>query len=168
MLRLLTSLKLPTLYTIVLWLSVIHALAQKPPSPMNAMDHGPFVSATISTDPYSTRSIFVYKGIAVRVGEDRDAVMVFDTDLLRVASAWTGGFLKWYPAREGLQEFPSPDGYTHFSTSQRPGWSRDGNFADPRPWRYGPVPRALGAYKGLYLHGDRVASIRFDCVTHYQ
>ncbi len=122
----------------------------KPPSPMNAMDHGPFVSSTISHDPLSTRSIFVYKGIAVKVGEDRDAVMVFDTDLLRVASAWTDGFLKWYPARDGLQEFPSPDGYTHFSTSQRPGWSLDGNFADPRPWRYGPIPSTLGAYKGLF------------------
>lgn len=156
MLRLLASLKLPVLCMIVLWLLLSHALAQKSPSPMNVMDHGPFVSATISTDPYATRSIFVYKGIAVRVGEERDAVMVFDTDLLRVASAWTGGFLNWYPARDGLQEFPSPDGYTHFSTSQRPGWSRDGNFADPRPWRYGPVPRTLGGYKGLYLHDDRV------------
>ena len=156
MMLLFTLLKLPILCTLVTWLSFSHGLAQKSPSPMNAMDHGPFVSATISTDPYSTRSVFVYKGIAVRVGADRDAVMVFDTDLLRVASAWTGGFLKWYPARDGLQEFPSPDGYIHFSTSQRPGWSRNGNFADTRPWRYGPVPKTLGAYKGLYLHGDRV------------
>jgi len=128
----------------------------KPPSPMNTMDHGPFVSATISSDPLSTRSIIVYKGIAVKVGADSDAVMVFDTDLLRVASAWTGGFLKWYPARDGLQEFPSPDGFPHFSTSQRPGWSLKRNFADPRPWRYGPVPRELGSYKGLYLHGEQV------------
>ena len=126
------------------------------PSPMNAMDHGPFVSSTISTDPLSTRDIIVHKGIAVKVGRDRDAVMVFDTDLLRVAAAWTGGFLKWYPARDGLQEWPSPDGFSHFSTSQRPGWSLTRNFADPRPWRYGPVPQSLGAYKGLHLHGDQV------------
>ena len=156
MLRLLSFIKLPALFFIGLWLSMGYLFAQKPPSPMNAMDHGPFVSATISTDPYSTRSIVAYKGIAVRVGEERDAVMVFDTDLLRVASAWTGGFLKWYPARDGLQEFPSPDGYIHFSTSQRPGWAREGNFSDPRPWRYGPVPRSIGAYKGLYVNGDRV------------
>ncbi|MGY8696361.1 MAG: DUF6797 domain-containing protein [Verrucomicrobiia bacterium] len=93
------------------------------------MDHGPFVSATISSDPQSTRSIIAHKGIAVRVGADRDAVVVFDTDLLRIASAWTGGFLKWYPARDGLQEFPSPDGYSHFSTSQRPGWSTNRQLA---------------------------------------
>ncbi len=123
---------------------------------MNAMDHGPFVSATISRDPMATREIVAHKGIAVRVGEAQDAVMVFDTDLLRVATAWTGGFLKWYPARDGLQEFPSPDGYTHFETGQRPGWSRDGKFSDSRDWKYGPIPKQQGAYEGLYLNGDRV------------
>ena len=128
----------------------------KGPSLMNAMDHGPFVSSTISRDPMATREIVAYKGIAVRVGDDRDAVMVFDTDLLRVATAWTGGFLKWYPARDGLQEFPSPDGYTHFETGQRPGWSRDGKFSDSRGWKYGPIPKQQGAYKGLYLNGNRV------------
>ncbi len=134
---------------------ILHA-QPGPPSPMNAIDHGPFVSSTISSDPQSTRSIFVYKGIAAQVGPQDEGVMVFDTDLLRVASAWTGGFLKWYPARDGLQEFPSPDGFTHFSTSQRPGWSLDGKFGDPRPWKYGPVPKSLGAYNGLYKHGDQL------------
>ncbi len=129
----------------------------RPPSPMNAMDHGPFVSSTISTDPQATSSIFVYKGIAVKVGAEQDAVMVFDTDLLRVAHAWTGGFLKWYPARDGLQEFPSPDGFSHFETGQRPGWSINKSFSDPRGWKYGPVPKTLGAYHGLYLHGNELA-----------
>jgi len=132
------------------------ASAQRPPSPLNTMDHGPFVSSTISTDPLSIRSIFVYKGIAVRVGSDEEAVMVFDTDLLRMASAWTGGFLKWYPARDGYQEWPSPNGYMHFTTGQRPGWSEDGRFSDPRPWKYGPIPKRQGAYKGMYLHGNQV------------
>lgn len=136
--------------------ATLSAQAQRPPSPLNAMEHGPFVSSTIATDPLSTRSIFVYKGVAVKVGKNKDAVFVFDTDLLRPARAWTGGFLKWYPARDGLQEWPSPDGYTHFSTGERPGWSTDGKFGDPRPWRYGPVPKSLGSYKGLYLNEDRV------------
>ena len=137
-------------------LATLSAHAQRPPSPLNAMEHGPFVSSTIATDPLSTRSIFVYKGVAVKVGKNKDAVFVFDTDLLRPARAWTGGFLKWYPARDGLQEWPSPDGYTHFSTGERPGWSTDGRFWDPRPWRYGPVPKSLGSYRGLYLNEDRV------------
>ena len=84
--------------------ATLSAQAQRPPSPLNAMEHGPFASSTIATDPLSTRSIFVYKGVAVKVGKNKDAVFVFDTDLLRPARAWTGGFLKWYPARDGLQE----------------------------------------------------------------
>jgi glucose/arabinose dehydrogenase len=123
---------------------------------MNAMEHGPFVSSTISLDPLSPRGILVHKGIAVRVAADPDAIMVFDTDLLRVAGAWTGGFLHWYPARDGLQEWPSPDGFLHFTTGQRPGWSTGGDFSDPRPWRYGPLPEVRGRYRGLYLHEDKV------------
>lgn len=144
------------LAALVSTLATLSAQPQLLPSPLNAMEHGPFVSSTIATDPLSTRSIFVYKGIAVKVGKNKDAVYVFDTDLLRPARAWTGGFLKWYPARDGLQEWPSPDGYTHFSTSERPGWSTDGKFGDPRPWRYGPIPQSSGRYTGLYLHEDRV------------
>jgi hypothetical protein len=121
---------------------------------MSEMEHGPFVSSTITDDPLSTSSIFVYKGIAVRVAPD--AVMVFDTDLLRVARAWTGGFLKWSPARHSLQEWPTPDGFAHFSTGPRPGWSRNGKFVDPRSRPYGPVPATIGRYQGLHLHGDRV------------
>ena len=123
---------------------------------MSPMDHGPFASSTLAADPLNPRSIIVYKGIAAKVGATSDAVMVFDTDLLRVATAWTGGFLKWYPARDGLQEWPGPDGFTHFSTGQRPGWSRNQAFTDPRPRPYGPVPKTLGAYKGLYIHGDHI------------
>jgi hypothetical protein len=96
----------------------------------------------------------VHKGIAVRVATDPVAVITFDTDLLRVATAWTGGFLHWYPARDSLEQWPSPDGFTHFGTGQRPGWSTSGDFNDPRPWRYGPLPRERGHYKGLYVHGD--------------
>ena len=137
-------------------LTIHTSLAQRPPSPLNDMEHGPFVSSTISTDPLSLRSIFVYKGIAVRVGTEEEAVLVFDTDLLRPAAAWTGGLLEWYPQRDGYEKWPSPDGYIHFMTSQRPGWSRDGNFSDPRPWKYGPIPKSHGAYQGMYLHNNKV------------
>jgi glucose/arabinose dehydrogenase len=124
---------------------------------MNRMKHGPFVSTTIADDPLSpTRSISVHKGIAVRVSRDPDAVVTFDTDLLRVSSAWTGGFLHWYPARDGLEQWPSANGFPHFRTGQRPGWTETSEFADPRPWRYGPLPRDRGHYKGLYLQGDTV------------
>jgi glucose/arabinose dehydrogenase len=124
---------------------------------MNHMEHGPFVSTTVTADPLITSSIIAYKGIAVKVGTDASpATMVFDTDLLRVAGGWTGGFLHWYPARTSLQEFPTPEGYTHFATSQGPGWTRSGRFNDPRAWPYGPIPEESGRYNGMYLHGDNV------------
>ncbi|WP_143156125.1 DUF6797 domain-containing protein [Cyclobacterium lianum] len=123
---------------------------------MNPMDHGPFVTTTIAHDPLTTSSIFVNKGIAVKVGTDPQAVMTFDTDLLRVASAWTGGFLHWYLGRDGLEDWPSPDGITHFETGKTPGWSLDGNFKDPRTWPYGPIPKKQAHYKGLYINGDKV------------
>ncbi|WP_375586260.1 DUF6797 domain-containing protein [Cyclobacterium xiamenense] len=123
---------------------------------MNPMNHGPFVTSTITYDPLVASSLFVNKGIAVKVGTHPQAVITFDTDLLRIASAWTGGFLHWYLERDGLENWPSQDGITHFETSKTPGWSLDGEFEDPRNWPYGPIPREQAHYKGLYIHGDRV------------
>ena len=92
---------------------------------MNPMDHGPFVSSTITLDPWSVRGIVVHKGIAVKVGAE--ATMVFDTDLLRVVGAWTGGLLHWLPDRDGLQEWPTPDGHLHFLNAEKAGWSTSTN-----------------------------------------
>jgi glucose/arabinose dehydrogenase len=122
---------------------------------MNPMNHGPFVSSTIALDPDISDEILVYKGIAVKLDYNPDAVMTFDTDLLRVAGAWTGGFLHWYPARDGLQEWPSPDGNLLFRTSHRPGWTT-GSFNDPRPIPYGPLPRDWGHYNGKYQQGNDI------------
>nr|MBI1231777.1 hypothetical protein [Cytophagales bacterium] len=133
----------------------LHAQFQ-PSDNMNPMNHGPFVTSTIAHDPLTTSSIFVNKGIAVKVGKESNAVLTFDTDLLRVASAWTGGFLHWYLERDGLENWPSPDGLTHFETSKTPGWSIDGNFKDPRSWPYGPIPKEQGRYKGLYINGESI------------
>lgn len=124
---------------------------------MNAMDHGPFASTTLTVDPLSTSGIVAYKGVAVKVGSGpTPATLAFDTDLLRVASAWTGGFLHWYEPRTSLQEFPSPAGFAHFATGQGPGWTRTRRFRDPRAWPYGPLPEHWARYRGLYVHGDEV------------
>jgi glucose/arabinose dehydrogenase len=128
----------------------------KPSDNMNPMEHGPFVTTTIAHDPLTMSSIFVNKGIAVKVGAEAQAVMTFDTDLLRVASAWTGGFLHWYLGRDGLEDWPSPDGITHFETGKTPGWSLDGDFDDPRTWPYGPIPKEQGRYNGLYINGENI------------
>lgn len=143
---------IPALFVgIGLCLSIPVRAQFQPSDNMNPMDHGPFVTSTIAHDPLTTNSIFVNKGIAVKVGTDSDAVITFDTDLLRVASAWTGGFLHWYLGRDGLEDWPSPDGITHFETSKTPGWSLDGDFDDPRTWPYGPIPKNKGNIKGFIL-----------------
>ena len=113
----------------------------------NQMDHGPFVSTTLATDPVTE------KAIVVKVGTD--TAVAFDTDLLRVSAAWTGGFLTWYAARDGLQNWPSPVGTPVFSTGKAPGWTRTGSFTDPRSYPVGPLPKTWGHYKGLYLTGDQ-------------
>ena len=85
--------------------------------------------------------------------------MCFDTELLRVSAAWTGGFMKIYPGRDGLGQHPDPAGRVEFGTSAGPGWglgAENADFADPRPDRVGPLPIERGHYKGLYLHGQRV------------
>lgn len=117
---------------------------------MNRMDHGPFVSWTILTDPVT------YKGLAVKVDSEARAVMCFDTDLLRVSAAWTGGLLKWHPQRDGLEKNPTPEGVVHFVNGSGPGWTRTQSFADPRALPYGPLPRDWARYKGLFVHDDKV------------
>src|SRR5437762_1187293 len=39
---------------------------------------------------------------------------------------------------------------------QKLGFSLDGKFDDPRKQPYGPLPREMGHYKGLYRHGRDV------------
>ena len=129
--------------------------------PMNRMDHGPFVSTTLTMDPQSPRGIIVDKGIAVRTGPD--STMVFDTDLLRVVGAWTGGTLDWRSARDSLQEWPTPDGHMHFLNAAKAGWNTSADLSDTRGGsatlnnarRYGPIG-GNRRYRGLHVKGDEV------------
>lgn len=89
--------------------------------------------------------------------------MVFDTDLLRVVGAWTGGLLHWLPARDGLQEWPTPAGHPHFLNSEKAGWNTSRNLSDPRGGgatlnnarRYGPIG-GNRRYEGLHVNGEAV------------
>src|SRR5690349_16723791 len=53
---------------------------------LSQMDVGRFYSATIATPQEMT-----LKGIAVRIGENSEAAVLFDTELLRVVCGWSGG-----------------------------------------------------------------------------
>ncbi len=128
---------------------------------MNHMDHGPFVSWTIRGEGGSV----TYKGIAIKTATDEPAAVCFDTDLLRFSAGWTGGFLRWYPERDGLERNPTIDGRIHFRNGAGPGWTATDSFADPRPQPYGPLPETAARYRGLFLHGTNVvlSSAVGDC-----
>lgn len=119
---------------------------------MNEMDHGPFVSWTIRGEGDSV----TYKGLAIELDAKPQAAVCFDTDLLRFSAAWTGGFLQWYPERDGLERNPTIKGTVWHDNAAGPGWTVSGSFEDPRDIPYGPLPRNHGHYSGLYRTGDEI------------
>ena len=100
----------------------------------------------------------VYKAVTVRLAEDGQTNLAFDTEDLRPAVAWTGGGLTFGAMREGLAGPPGIVGEPAFGTAHGPGWAKPGtdDFTDPRPDKLGPLPREWGRYKGLHVHGQQV------------
>jgi hypothetical protein len=118
----------------------------------NRVDVGPFMSASIHTPHGRT-----LKGIAIKVGDESQATVCFNTELLGYSAAWSDGFLEFDPRRYGLIGGPKPKGRTLFANGITPGWAHDGKLDDPRPRKLGPLPRNRAKYRGLYRHGNRVA-----------
>jgi hypothetical protein len=118
-----------------------------------AMDFGPLLVTTVECGGLAGTT---NKAVVVRLG-DRGAV-AFDTELLRLAAAWTGGWLHLrgtaYDGSHG--PMPSRRGRARVETRAGPGWAQGGVFADPRPIPHGPLPREQGKYGGLSLDGDQV------------
>ncbi len=103
-----------------------------------------------------------FRGHVVKLDEEGSAGIVFDTDTMRIAGAWTSGGLRLegLPFTGGHGSFPSLRSKPLFSTGSTPGWA-DGNssFNDPRQSAYPPLghlPKDWTHYKGLYRHGDAV------------
>lgn len=129
------------------------------------MDYGPVLSLSVQMpgeNPGSTP-----KGVAVRVGKEREGTVVFDADLMRCTGGWIGGFIDYkgvaFSGSHGGN--PGPVGQVVFKTSAAPGWSKAGSFKDPRllptgfgasTVPYGPLPKEWAQYKGLYRHGEKV------------
>lgn len=95
---------------------------------------GPFLASIV---PLPDRPP-VRKGLSVRVGERGEAAVCYDTARAAMRAAWTGGFLKFDPARYGLIAPPKPVGEFVFTAGEEAGWSCE--------VRYG----------GLYRNGRRV------------
>ena len=120
------------------------------------------------------------KGIAVKLGAEGNAGFLFDTELLRATGAWTGGWLKLkgvvFDGAHGPNPTAPKDAAIFFGTAANtPGWSKGGEFQDPRalpkgPRKsevekgaphfsdvpLGPLPQDWAKYEGLYVSGDRV------------
>src|SRR5881394_2734046 len=81
----------------------------------------PFQGACITAN--SPAKNVALKGLAIRVGPD--ANMLFDTDLLRMAAGWTGGYIttRGVAFDGGHGAHPKIDGDQKFGTRQAPGWA---------------------------------------------
>lgn len=141
------------------------ATRKNPPNatPGGQMDYGPFLcSSVLRAEPpkgarLGTEPVLAAKGITIDVGHN--SAVCFDTDTVRLAAGWTGGFLDL--SRTNLAELkgdlaPRPAGQIQFGTRIGPGWAKSGSFADPRPGACGPLPAGWAHYKGLYRHGRQI------------
>lgn len=143
------------------------------PKKFEAMDYGRFLTASYNNpegkNTLQGKGSAANKGIAVKLGHDGDAAMLFDTDLVRVAGGWTGGFVKYkgvaFDGAHGPNPGPADGAKIIFQTNSTPGWSNGADFYDPRKIPtgpgaatipFGPLPREWAKYKGLYLHDDDV------------
>src|SRR5262249_7360658 len=120
-----------------------------------AMDYGPFLSGTIRATPADNIAV---KGVAVPLGDDHSAGIVFDTELLRASAGWIDGYLELTGTPYDGAHGPSPRiaGTQVFGTLLRPGIVANDNTADPRPAHMGPLPRDQWRYRGLYRSGAHV------------
>jgi hypothetical protein len=94
------------------------------------------------------------KGVAINVGKEIGATVLFDTELLRWTAAWTGGFIQFPRNRGGLEGQIMPAGEVVFSTAQVPGWGGGSN--DPRPDHQGNLDSKSAKWRGLYVNGNSV------------
>lgn len=110
------------------------------------IDFGPFLSRTLG--PVAAPPAL--SGHLLRIAPD--ATVCFDSQLLRVAAAWTGPFLTFPTEKDGVAGLPGIAGTPRFTNPVVPGW---GDAKDPRPLPYGPLPRPRGHWRGLYVHGKK-------------
>ncbi len=139
------------------------------------MDYGPFLSASFENARGQTtlngKGSVANKGIAVRHGA-REACSLFDTETVRMAGGWTGGWIRLqgvaFDGDHGPNPGPPKGAKIFYETNPGPGWSVDGSFKDNRVLpnggkgsQYakvplGPIPATEAKYRGLFIHGDKV------------
>jgi hypothetical protein len=150
-----------------LWSSLATAQQSDRPAPPTSRwlqgDYGPVLSTHLEVSnrvvpgrqtSWQAAPNWTFKALVISLNPEKTAHLVFDTELMRVSGAWTGGFVDFKGANKNLG--PVPQGRFVFYTRPGPGWAKDGSFDDTRQVREAPLPKEHAHYKGLYLHGDRV------------
>ncbi len=97
----------------------------------NLTNVGPFLASNLFLHQLPP----VRKALSMRVGEQQEATVCFDTENLQWRAAWSGGFLQFDPARYGLISAPRLHGDLLFATGNHPGWSIVGS-AEAAPLQY--------------------------------
>ena len=142
----------------------------------------PFIEATVDMRglaPEGTEENLVPRAVILPL--DHDVYVCFDTELLRVAGIWKGGFITPRglamlsydePLKKmggGQKDLPKPIGEIAFATGLYPGWQRAGDysFEDPRSkWvdenelGRGPMEPSVGEWLGIEDLGD-AAELRY-------
>ncbi len=136
--------------------------AGKPTPWWQELDTGPFVSDTFRA--VKDGPVIALKGLAIKLGPDRNVSAVFDTELL----AWRAGFdgtivLEGTPysgSHGGSSYIDAGTATAFFQNFTGRGCAANGDWSDPRNPTFGPLPREVARYKGLYRHGN-------DTVVYY-
>ena len=100
----------------------------------NRTEVGPFLASTLSIP-----GGHVNKGLSIKVGNNAEGTVCFDTSLCAYKAGWSGGFLTFAPARFGLVRPPKISGDIAFSAASGFTWASSKN-----------------RYAGLYIHGKQV------------
>lgn len=121
----------------------------------DAMDTGPFISDTfLGFGPKG--DVAVLKGIAIKIGENEDHTVVFDTETLRMVAGFKGRVMHegtpWSGRHSDNSYLPEGRKDYFFATTKGPGIAVNGNWKDPRETKNGPLPDSHGEYHGLYRH----------------
>ena len=91
----------------------------------NQTEIGPFLASIVPLPGQKP----VTKGLSIKVGDRGQGTVCYDTESLALRAAWTGGFLKFDPARYGLINSPRIDGELAFVSSSSTGLGCDIEFA---------------------------------------
>ncbi len=130
----------------------------------DAMELGSFFASGLEATVAGQKIRPALKALSIRVGDQGEATLSFDTERLRMAAGWTGGFMQLATGREGLEGVPTPAGEIAFATTLHAGWADvKGNFIEPKPpiiagdaVSFGPLPNEWAKWRGMYLNDKQV------------